>query len=304
MKQLSFKSFDGKEISYCLWDDVKSPKAVVQIIHGMAEHVARYDNFAKFLNSKGYLVLGDDHRGHGLTAGEANLGITDANCFTDTLKDIETLSNKALSDYKLPLFIFGHSYGSFLSQKYIQQFSEKIEGIVLSGSAWMGSGLVKVGKLIAGMQGALIDHSKPANLIAKMSFGAFSKPFTDTDMVNRWLSRDPEQVKKYNDDKFCGYVMSIGFQVSFFRSVTKLYTTEGLNSIRKDLPMLIVSGALDPVGGDGKLVTKLYNTYCDLGIQDVSMKLYEEARHEIINETNKEEVYQDILTFYDSKLKK
>jgi len=303
MKQLAFKSFDDKNISYCLWDDVKSPKAVVQIIHGMAEYVARYDDFAKFLNSKGYIVIGDDHRGHGQTEGESNLGITDKNCFDSTIKDIEMLSNKALSDFKLPLFVLGHSYGSFLTQKYIQLYSEKIEGVVLSGSAWMGSGLVKFGKLIANLQGALIDHKKPAKLISKLSFGAFSNPFKDSDLPNRWLSRDQEVVKKYNDDVYCGYVMSIGFQVSFMNAVTKLYTEEGLNSIRKDLPIMIMSGSLDPVGGNGKLVTKLYNIYHNLGIEDLNIKLYEEARHEILNEINKQEVYEDVLNFFNSKLK-
>jgi alpha-beta hydrolase superfamily lysophospholipase len=303
MQRLTFKSFDGKDISYVLWEDVKSPKAIVQIVHGMAEYIDRYDDFAKFLNSKGYVVIGDDHRGHGQTEGEKNLGVATKTCFDDTIKDLEMVSDIALAKYKLPLFVIGHSYGSFLTQRYIQLYSEKIEGAILSGSAWMGSGLVKMGKLIANIQGALIDHNKPAKLIAKMSFGAFSNPFTDTDMENRWLSRDPALVKKYNEDKYCGYVMSVGFQVSFMRSVTKLYVKEGLDSIRKDLPLMLASGALDPVGGAGKLVTKLYEVYQSIGMKDISIKLYEDARHEILNETNKQEVYSDFLAFLDKNLK-
>lgn len=303
MKQLSFKSFDGKEISYCLWEDVKSPKAVVQIIHGMAEYVERYDDFAKFLNSKGFIVLGDDHRGHGRTEGEQNLGITDKNCFDNTIKDIETLSDKAIAQFKLPLFILGHSYGSFLSQRYIQLNSDKISGVILSGSAFMGSALVKMGKLIANLQGAFIDHKKPAKLISKLSFGAFSNPFTDSDLPNRWLSRDQEVVRKYNDDVFCGYVMSIGFQVSFMNAVTALCKEQELAKIRKDLPVYIISGTLDPVGGNGKLVAKLYDIYSGLGIKDLNIKLYDDARHEILNETNKQEVYDDILAFLEARVK-
>lgn len=303
MKKLNFKSFDNTEIAYCLWDNVKSPKGIIQIVHGMAEYVARYDNFAKFLNSKGYIVFGDDHRGHGDTAGEANLGVTNKNCFTDTVSDISTLTDKIIEKYKLPLFIFGHSYGSFLCQRYIQLYSGKIQGVVLSGSAWMGSGLVKMGKMLANFQGAFIDHKKPAKLISKLSFGAFSNPFTDTDMKNRWLSRDKDVVKSYNDDVYCGYVMSIGFQVSFMNNVTKLNNRESLEKIRKDLPIFITSGSLDPVGGNSKLVRKLYEMYTELCIKDVSIKIYDNARHEILNEINKDEVYADMLNFFDTKLK-
>ena len=246
MKELSFKSFDNKEIAYCLWDDVKEKKAVVQIVHGMAEHILRYDDFAKFLNSNGYIVIGDDHRAHGRTEGESRRGISDKNCFDNTVRDLEMLSDIAIKKYKLPLFVLGHSYGSFLTQKYIQLRSDRIKGAVLSGSAFMGSALVKLGKLIANLQGAFIDHEKPAKLISKLSFGAFSNPFKDSDLPNRWLSRDQEIVKKYNADTYCGYVMSIGFQVSFMNGVTKLYTAEGLNNIRKDRRYLS-RRALDPV---------------------------------------------------------
>lgn len=302
MKKLNFKSFDDTVISYCVWNEVEKPKAIVQIVHGMAEYIARYDHFAKYLNSLGYIVLGDDHRGHGDTAGEDNLGITDSNCFENTLKDLAMLSDIARDKYKLPLFIFGHSYGSFLSQAYIQKYSGKIAGVVLSGSAFMASGLVKIGKSIANLQSAILDNYKPAKLIAKLSFGSFSNPFKDSDLENRWLSRDQELVKKYNADKYCGYVMSIGFQSSFMSAIVKLYSKELLNSIPKDLPIMIASGALDPVGGAGKLVNKLYNVYKEAGLENVTLKLYPEARHEIINEINKEEVYNDISTFYDNIL--
>lgn len=303
MKQLKFESFDKTEIFYCLWDNVEKPKGLVQIIHGMAEYVERYDAFAKFLNSKGYIVFGDDHRAHGNTAGE-KLGVGQFTCFDDTIKDLRQLGKLMVEKYSLPLNIFGHSYGSFLSQRFIQLYSNDLNACVLSGSAYMFDSKVKFGIKFASFQGKLFGAEKPAKLIGKMSFGAFSKPFKDSKLTNRWLSRDNAEVEKYNAHHFCGHNMSIGFQKSFMSTLPILYKAENLNKINKNLPMLILSGQLDPVGGKkGSLVTKLYETYKSVGIKNINMKLYENARHEILNETNREEVYNDVLDFYEKNTK-
>ncbi len=304
MKEFKLKSFDGTEIFCYAWDEVKKPIAVVQIAHGMGEHCARYDHFASFLNSNGYIVVADDHRAHGKTCGYDNRGIADGDCFNDTISDMINLTKYAKDKYKLPVLLLGHSYGSFLSQGYIQKNAANIAGVVLSGSAYMNIPLTKVGKIIAIVQAYLFGNDKPAKLIAKMSFEAYDKPFAAEKQKFAWLSRDADVSKKYIADPFCGahFAMSLGFQVSFFKGLGKLYTPKGLAAIPKELPILIVSGDKDPVGGDGKLVTRLYEEYKALGLSKAEFKLYADARHEILNETNKDEVYGDVLSFINKTL--
>jgi len=225
--------------------------------------------------------------------------MADIDCFNDTVTDMIQLTDYAKDKYKLPVVLLGHSYGSFLAQSYIQRNGENIAGVVLSGSAFMGTTLVKLGRIIAEVQNYFYGPDKPAKLIAKMSFGAYDKPFAAEKQKFAWLSRDPEVSKKYLADPYCGghFVMSIGFQLSFFKGLGTLYTDAGLNAIPQELPILVISGDKDPVGGNGKLVTMLYEKYKAVGLKNTEFKLYPDARHEILNETNKDEVYADVLSF-------
>jgi alpha-beta hydrolase superfamily lysophospholipase len=299
MKEFTLKGYDATEIACYAWDEVENPVAVVQIAHGMGEHCKRYDHFASFLNANGYIVVADDHRAHGKTSGYEMRGISEGDCFNDTITDMIQLTAYAKDKYKLPVFLLGHSYGSFLSQGYMQRNAKNIAGVILSGSAYMGITLTKLGRIIAEIQNYFYGPDKPAKLIAKMSFGAYDKPFANEKQKFAWLSRDAEVSKKYIADPYCGghFVMSIGFQLSFFQGLGKLYTESGLNSIPKELPIMVMSGDKDPVGGNGKLVTMLYEKYKAIGLKNTEFKLYQDARHEILNEINKEEVYADALAF-------
>ena len=299
--EMKFKAYKDYELNVYVWDEVKSPKAVVQIAHGMAEDAARYEDYAKFLNKNGYIVIADDHRGHGKTA-QGKLGIVpDGDCYFDTIEDMALLTDYAKNTYKLPVILFGHSYGSFLSQGYIEKHSDKIVACVLSGSAKMDIPDAKLGGMLTNIQCALCGKDKPANLIAKMSFGNYEKPFKDENKVNAWLNRDPAEVDKYNANPHCGFILSLGFYKSFFNGLKKIYGNEP-KKIRADLPLYLISGDKDPVGGMGELVKNLYNMYRSFGF-NVEMKLYKDARHEILNEINKEEVYNDALKFFEKNNK-
>ncbi len=303
MKVLDFKGFDDYQIKLHVWDDVVSPKAVIQLSHGMAEHLLRYDDFAKFLNRNGYIVLGEDHRVHGKTA-VGKLGIVeDWDCFSATVQDLALITDYAIKEYNLPVILFGHSYGSFLSQLYIQLFSDKIKGVVLSGTALQAPFLSKVVSGLAGLQIAFCGKEKPAKMITKIAFGPFDKQFKDEATKNSWLSRDPELVKKYNEDPESGFTCSLGFFKSMGKNMKSMYKKENIDKIRKDLPIFVVCGSSDPVGGNGKTVLQLIELYKRNGIQDVKCKLYENARHEVLNEINKNEVYADILSFINSIVK-
>ncbi|MEG1509952.1 MAG: alpha/beta hydrolase, partial [Clostridia bacterium] len=297
MKEINFKAYKDYELNLCIWDDVKNPKGVVQIVHGMAEHVKRYDVLAKFLNQNGYICLGDDHRAHGVTAlkhGKLGQVTEDGDCFSDTVQDLVKITDYAKETYKLPVVIFGHSYGSFLVQRYIQITSTKVAGAIICGSACQNIFALKIGRVIANMQQKMFGKNKDGKMLNGMVFGAYDIPYKKEIKHFGWVTSDAHERDIYLKDEMCGYVMSIGFFRSFFYGLKNLYTNENLASIRKDLPVLLISGDKDPVGGKGKLVNKLYDVYTKW-LNNVSIKLYKDKRHEIINETNRNEVLGDIL---------
>ena len=294
MREGYFESFDKTKIYYYEWDDVESPKGVVQIIHGMAEHAFRYDEFARQLNKAGYIAFADDHRAHGKTAGKENLGKYDGqDLFEDTLQD-EIFISKMLKKYNLPLFVFGHSYGSFLTQAYIEKCN-LYEKAILCGSALMKNKLdVKLGKIIAKITMKNKGKDAPAKLIEKMSFNAYNKKFKS----GYWINSDEEEGKKYYEDEFCGKPFSCKFYYDFFSAFDRIYKKEYVEQIDKDKSLLLIAGKQDPVGNMSKSVVKLYEFYLNLELKNVKLKLYDDARHEILNEPKiKQQVYQDVIDF-------
>ncbi len=298
----TIKGFDDYRVVMSIWEPDCAPKGIVQIFHGMVEHIDRYEDFAKYLNSKGYIVAGDDHRGHGRTAGVDYLGkVPFGHTYFDTIDDEKVITSYLKERYgDLPLFVFAHSYGSFLGQGYIQQNSHNIDGCILSGSGNMSGIEPKIGRLVANIQHKLYGKDKTAEFIKNMTFGAYEKPFKKEKRQNAWLNRDAGECEKYNSDKYCNYTMSLGFYKNFFDGLCRIYKPERLAGIDKRLPIFIISGDKDPVGKMGKSVSKLYDMYNQLGIEDVKIKLYENARHEIVNEINKDEVYADVLEWLDN----
>lgn len=305
MKNEKFHSFDGTVLQCYLWDDVRNPKGVVQIVHGMAEHARRYDDFANFLNQNGYIVFADDHRAHGNTSTKQSSkgvkGYHKGNIYFDTVQDECAITASLKERYGLPVIYLGHSYGSMLGQRYIEECKDH-SGVVLSGSAMMKGAILSGGCAVSNLQYAIHGGEKTANLLDKMSFGSYNKPFKGESEF-AWLSRDKENVRKYIFDEQCGYVMSVAFFKFFLNGLKESYKSENLAKIDVNKPIAIFSGDKDPVGGNGKLVTKLYEQYKNLGVKDLSIKLYENARHEILNETNRGEVYLDFLTRINEMVK-
>ncbi len=305
MKYLKFESFDKTVLQCYFWDNVKEPKGVVQIVHGMAEHARRYDDFANFLNKNGYICFADDHRAHGATETDENRGYHDGDIMADTVQDQIAITAYLKKTYNLPVIYFGHSYGSFLGQRYIQLNSAEIQGCVLCGTAKMSTLLTSVGSAVSKMCCVLCGPKKKGNLMDKLSFGSFNTKFKKDDPNFGWLSRDKEQVKKYVFDEQCGFVMSNSFYWSMTHMVSKvLYKKAELEKIRKDLPIAMFCGGNDPVnGGKGVDALKLQQLYDGLGIKDVELTLVEGGRHEILNEINNQEVYKNMLSAIDGFLK-
>ena len=281
MKLVNLNTFDNKVNTVCVWDEVENVIGAVVISHGMAEHAERYDDFAKFLNKNGYVVLGDNHRGHKYNP-DGEKGIVDGDSFHNTVKDALMVVEYAKETYNVEVLLLGHSYGSFVSQRFLELYSNKIKGCILSGTAYMKGALIGAGCAIASIQKALCGAEKTGYLIDKMSFGAYNKPFESQGQKFAWLSKDKDQVAKYENH-------------SFFKGVMGMYG-EAVDTISKDLPILIAVGSEDPVSNKAVLATKLYNFYNQKGM-NVEYKVYENARHEILNETNNQEVYADFLNF-------
>lgn len=304
LKNFVFKSQEGTDIFVYNWmpDDNAEVKGIVQISHGMAETAARYERFAEVLTGNGYIVYINDHRGHGKTAGTIeNVGyLADKDGFNWLVKDLHQLSGIIKSEHPgLPLFLFGHSMGSFATQRYIMLYGKELKGAILSGSNGKQGIMLKIGAFMAQNEVKKNGRKAKSNKMNAMSFGSFNNAFKPNRTEYDWLSRDKEEVDKYIDDPFCGTVFTCGFFYDFLTGLKELERKDNLSLVPKDLPIFIFSGDKDPVGKSGKGVTRLFNTYKRHGVKDVTCKLYPGGRHEMLNESNRDEVVKDVVDWID-----
>ncbi len=291
-----FLTDDGAKIAFFCWLPEEEPIAVVQISHGMAEYAERYDDFANFLNKNRIAVYANDHRGHGKTAGSIeNLGyFADENGWIKVVTDMRMLTRIIRVDYpEAPVFLLGHSMGSFLARTYITLYDD-IHGVILSGTAANPLPIITAGRVMAFFQRLFKSPKTPSQFFDNMSFGSFNKPFEDEGPMS-WLSRDKEMVKKYVDDPYCGFVCSLGFFQDLFYGLNYISRKEHNQWIRFTLPVYIVAGSEDPVGENGKGPKKVGEMYRNRQLEEVSVNIFEGARHEILNETNRQVVYNDLL---------
>ena len=293
----TFTSHDGKKISVTEWNEVSSPKGIIQISHGMAEHSGRYGIFAKEMNARGYLVFADDHRAHGLTDKDTQ-GYSEGDIFNDTLKDLGALSKAYKDKYGLPLFFFGHSYGSFLGQRYVEEYGGLIDAAVLGGSNYMNNFVTRFGKVFASAACAFGGSKKPAKTLKKASFDAYDKKFGTGES---FISSEKAECERYFADPFCAFVCSNAFYKYFFNGILQAYKKENLEKIPKNLPILLISGASDPVGDMGKGVEKLEEIYNEYGL-GVKKVLYEGVRHEYLNDTSRAFAINEIDGFFSSHI--
>ncbi len=302
MKEQFLTGFDGNKIFCRIWSEVKSPKAVVQIIHGMVEHSERYDEFAKFLNSKGFIVFGWDLRAHGRTAGSPEqVGKYQGDLFEDCVNDAIFFAEMLIKENNMPLIFLGHSYGSFVLQEVIQQYHGHSLAVFTGSANMRGDSSVGLGLMVARLTKLFKGKDAPAKTIYNLSFVKYGKKFPN----GNWLSNDDEIWTKYVADQYCGAVCSANFYLSMFKHLKKLGKAKNLAQVDLDKPILISSGSDDPVGGAGlKLARSLHRQYLELGVSKVEFKVWEKGRHEILNEKNKKEVWAFIVDFCNKNLPK
>lgn len=291
---------DNEERLGYAWTTGKLPKANVVIVTGMEEYALRYDEFANFLNKNGYDVYCFDHYGQGVSAKSIEeQGIVPSRFFTKSVKNIdEVVALCKLSC--VPTYIFSHSMGSFMTQDYIQRFSEHVDKVVICGSNGPNAKMsYKFGKLVARIVTNKRNRNKKAKLMDKIVFGMYSKQIKNAKTKFDWLSVNEENVNKYIADPQTGYMSTNGFYYEFMKGCNRIYRKKFLQKINKKLPILIIAGDKDPVGANGKGPKKLADLYKSLGVNDVTLKLYPGLRHEILNEKEKDVVYNDILEFFN-----
>lgn len=292
METIPFKLKNGEEHPIRLWVPEGAPRCVVQIVHGMAEHIDRYERLALFLNARGIAVAGINLAGHG--AESKVLGwFSDQDGWKMVLEDINGVRAKLkerLPD--VPYVLMGHSMGSFLVRSYLAAYPVP-DLAVLSGTGTYLKGLCGFGKALAALC-SVFGGQKPSKLVSAISFSANNKPFKPARTAYDWLSRDEKEVDKYVSDPYCGFLFTAKAYQDFFGGLKGIASDEHLNTFPKAVPLYVMSGECDPVGQMGKGVHQAAERYRAAGCKDVTVKLYEGARHEILNETNRDEVMGDL----------
>ncbi len=291
MREQVFTASDGKKIICSLWANVSgTPRGVVQIIHGMDEHVGRYDRFARFLNKNGFIVWGDDHRAHGRTAGdiqEIGLVMDDSDLFSSIVSDELEILTYLRERFNVPVFLFGHSYGSFITQSVISQ-TRAHSGVILMGTARYPRAMVRLAFYVACIGTFMGGRNAPARLLEYFS------PIRSRPGRPSKLTRDPAQVIAHDRDPMRAKHFSYGFYKSLFKNLLKMRYCAN-----QDIPLVVMAGDHDAVGGYAKYAFALYETYV-MRVRNTSMYIYPDARHELLMELNYADVMDDALQFINA----
>jgi alpha-beta hydrolase superfamily lysophospholipase len=293
---------DGVEVFVRRWAPDVAPRAAVQIAHGLAEHGERYARLAGALTAAGYIVYASDHRGHGRTAARADdLGFfAPARGWDRVIDDLEQVRQRIVREHPdMPLVLIGHSMGSFLAQHLLSEDGVAFAGIVLSGTGGKPSVLAAAGRLIARLERLRLGPRGRSRLLQAFSFGAFNKQFAPARTPFDWLSRDPAEVDKYIADPLCGFAASVQLWIDLLDALGNVTSAARQARIPKRLPIYVIAGSNDPVGGNGKSVQQLLDAYRTAGLEGVAHRFYDGARHELFNETNRDEVTRDLIQWLD-----
>ncbi len=293
-------SLTGQQLHLLVWQP-EEPVAVLQIVHGMAEHIARYDEFARWMCERNVAVIGHSHLGHGLTAsGEDDLGFTASkNGWAHMTGDIHNVRLEAQKMFPgLPHFILGHSMGSFLTRTYLTTpDAEGLAGVIISGTGNQPAALMTAGKCIAGIIALFRGKRHRSAFINSLSFGGYNKSFEPGRTEYDWLSKNEENIDRYIADPRCGFCFTTRAFSDLFTGLKYIGKASNLSKMPKYIPCLFISGQNDPVGENGKGVEKAAQMFRDAGMTAVEVRLYADDRHEVLNETDREQVFNDIYDF-------
>ena len=305
-KDFYFESTTGKNMIHALrCDPDTEPRGIVQIAHGIAEYVARYKDFMSFLAENGFIAVGNDHLGHGGSVKEPGEKghFADDKGWEYVVGDMHKLYETMHSEHpELPYILFGHSMGSFLSRTFIIQYPELLNACILSGTGHQGKALLTGGVAMSTLVKKIKGPRHIANGLNNVAFGSYNNGYENPKTAFDWLNRDPAEVQKYIDDPNCGFVCTAALYNDMMKGIGFITSPSNIAKMRKDLPIYFMSGGADPVGENGKGVNKAYNAFLRAGMKDVMIRIYPEGRHEMLNEINRKDVYNDILNWINSKI--
>ena len=307
MTDFTFLSTDGKTMLHGIsWLPEGKPAAVLQIAHGVAEYVGRYDAFARYLNDRGIAVVGHDHLGHGLSLKEGDTPVYfgPGNTWQTVVDDLYALHNHLKQQFPdVPMVLAGHSMGSFMVRTYLIRYPGTVRAAILMGTGWQGGMTVSAGLLIARAVAASRGETGTSQFITNLAFGSYNKPFKPVRTPFDWLSADTENVDAYLADPLCGQPTSVGLFREMLRGIRYNQRFVNLDKMDHHTPILLVSGEKDPVGGFSAGVHQTYTEFKRSGIADCTVKLYPGLRHEILNEKAQQQtVFADIENWIKEKL--
>lgn len=301
--------YDSKgagKIHGCRWTPEKSPRAVVQIVHGIAEFIERYDEFAAYLNGLGFLVVAEDHMGHGQSVGENGIqGYFHGGWFT-AVEDTMTLLRETQAAYPdIPYVLFGHSMGSFMARTILCKYPDSgISAAVICGTGWQPAALLPPVTRFIEAVCRKDGEDKPSAFLENLVFGSYNKRVEHPRTAYDWLSRDAKIVDAYIAHPMCGFTPTAGLLREMMKGLTYIEKPAHLEAMKKDLPVFFVAGGDDPVGSYGKGVRHTVSQFKKAGMTDVSCRIYPLCRHEILNEINRQEIFEDIGGWILKKVEK
>lgn len=287
------------KIHVCRWTPTGEAKAVLQIVHGIAEFVERYDDFANYLTSMGYIVVAEDHMGHGQSIGEDGIrGYFHGGWFNGVADTYKLMQDTMAEFPSLPYVLFGHSMGSFMARTILAQYPDSgISAAIICGTGWQPRfALPLLIKVVEGMC-KKNGEQNPSEQLQQMIFGGYNKKIAKPRTASDWLTRDEAIVDAYVAHPLCGFTPACGLLRDMMKGIYYVEQPENLAKMKKHLPVLFIAGTEDPVGPYGKGVEKAAAAFIKAGMSNVSLKLYPDCRHEILNELNKQEVYDDICSW-------
>lgn len=298
MEEFYLQSNGGGKLHCAVWRTNQTPRAVVQLVHGIAEHIGRYDHFARYLAENGFIVAAEDHMGHGGSIGEDGVKGFFSGGWMTAVADVKLLCEHMKAEYPgLSYYILGHSMGSFLLRTYLYTYPGTINAAIISGTGWEPSAVIRAGLAACKLEQLRLGEKRTSPILTKLMFGSYNKPFAPVRTKDDWICSDPAVVDAYTADPLCGFDATIGLARDMLTGIEMNEMRENLLKMDKLLPLLFVSGGKDPVGGMSKGVLRCIDAFKRAGMRKITIRIYPEGRHEMLNEVNRNEVYQDILNW-------
>lgn len=298
MKEVYIPSTNNRnQLHVAIWEPEWETKAILQISHGMVEYIVRYDDFAKHLNQQGILVIGNDHLGHGQSVlDESEFGYFGKEKGSAVVDDLYEVTKYAKNQYgeNIPYFLMGHSMGSFMARRYLMSYGEKITGAIISGTGYKTVPVLDAASFFTAVTKLFHGERYRSPFLKWLAFHTYNRKIADVKTKNDWLTRDEAVVAAYNENPYCKFSFTVNGYETLFGVIKYIQKQNNWEKTPKQLPILMIAGEEDPVGSYGKDVKKVYKKYQQMGCSHIELRLYKDDRHELVNELDRESVYEDI----------